>query len=52
VFAPKDGQFVCFEPMVAPTNALRSGVGLRVLRPGETFRARFSLRVSSLPQSP
>lgn len=49
VFSPSNAQFICFEPMVAPANALRSGIGLRVLSPGEMFRARFSLHVSSAP---
>ena len=47
VYAPKGGQFICFEPMVAPTNALRSGSGLRVLEPGESVRTGFSLRVGT-----
>jgi aldose 1-epimerase len=46
VYAPAGGQFICFEPMAAPTNALRSGVGLRLLAPGERHRATFSLRVA------
>jgi aldose 1-epimerase len=45
VYAPRDGQFICFEPMTAPANALRSGDGLRVLEPGERHRATFELRV-------
>jgi hypothetical protein len=28
------------EPMTAPTNALRSGRGLRLVEPGATFRIR------------
>jgi aldose 1-epimerase len=48
VFAPASGQFICFEPMAAPANALRSGGGLRVLSPGERFVASFSLAVSDL----
>jgi galactose mutarotase-like enzyme len=48
VFAPRAGQFICFEPMTAPANALRSGAGLRVLAPGERFAARFSVAVSDL----
>ena len=48
VFAPASGQFICFEPMAAPANALRSGGGLRVLSPGERFAASFSLAVSDL----
>ena len=46
VYAPRSGQFICFEPMTAPTNALRSGVGLRLLAPGERYMAAFSLRVA------
>jgi len=46
VYAPKGGQFICFEPMTAPTNALRSGTGLPLLRPGERFRAVFSVFAS------
>jgi galactose mutarotase-like enzyme len=46
VFAPAGGQFICFEPMTAPANALRSGEGLRLLAPGERYVAGFSLAVS------
>jgi aldose 1-epimerase len=45
VFAPASGQFICFEPMTAPANALRSGDGLRLLLPGERFSAGFSVAV-------
>jgi aldose 1-epimerase len=45
VYAPREQQFICFEPMTAPTNALRSGTGLLVLAPGERRRSRFSVRV-------
>jgi aldose 1-epimerase len=45
VFAPPAAQFICFEPMTAPTNALRSGGGLRLLDPGERYRAGFSVCV-------
>jgi aldose 1-epimerase len=48
VYAPLSGSFICFEPMTAPTNALRSGDGLRLLAPGERFRTGFSLRVEDL----
>ncbi len=48
VFAPAGGQFICFEPMTAPANALRSGEGLRVLAPGERYVARFSVGVTDL----
>ncbi len=43
VYAPRAGEFICFEPMTAPANALRSGAGLRLLTPGESCRARFAL---------
>jgi aldose 1-epimerase len=45
VFAPASGQFICFEPMTAPANALRSGEGLRLLAPGERFAASFEVAV-------
>jgi aldose 1-epimerase len=45
VFAPRDQQFICFEPMTAPTNALESGDGLRRIEPGQAFEATFTLRV-------
>ena len=45
VFAPAGKDFICFEPMTAPTNALRSGVGLRRLEPGDAFTGVFSITV-------
>jgi aldose 1-epimerase len=48
VFAPTGSQFICFEPMTAPANALRSGAGLVVLAPGERRRAGFSVSVEDL----
>lgn len=45
VYAPRQEQFVCFEPMTAPTDALVTGQGLRTVAPGDTFRAEFRLRV-------
>jgi aldose 1-epimerase len=49
VFAPTSAACVCFEPMTAPTNALRSGAGLRVLAPGERFTARFAVVLAEHP---
>ncbi len=46
LYAPLDGHFICFEPMTAPANALRSGDALRLLVPGERYRAGFSLGLS------
>jgi galactose mutarotase-like enzyme len=48
VYAPREGKFICFEPMTSPTNALRSGAGLSMLAPGERQRSRFSVRVEDL----
>lgn len=45
IYAPPGNDFICFEPMTAPTNALRSGDGLTVIAPGEEYRAAF--RVSA-----
>ena len=45
VFSPRGAQFICFEPMTAPTNALRTGDGLRHVAPGETFTATFRIDV-------
>ena len=43
-FAPGDDDVICFEPMAAPTDALRRG-GYRVARPGEPGVAQFAIRV-------
>jgi aldose 1-epimerase len=47
IYAPPGKDFICFEPMTAPTNALRSGDGLRLLDPGSTHAATFTLRYRS-----
>jgi aldose 1-epimerase len=44
IFAPPGEDVVCFEPMTAPTDALRRG-GYRTARPGEPAVAVFSIRV-------
>jgi galactose mutarotase-like enzyme len=44
VFAPPGGEFVCLEPMAAPTNALGAGT-CPLVEPGGAFTARFALRV-------
>lgn len=48
VYAPADGRFICFEPMSAPANALRSGEGLALLAPGELYSASFAVSVEEL----
>jgi galactose mutarotase-like enzyme len=43
IYAPPGKDFICFEPMTAPTNALRSGDALPVIEPGETYSASFTV---------
>ena len=43
VYAPGGKDYVCFEPMTAPANALRSGDGLRIVSPGELHRTAFTI---------
>jgi aldose 1-epimerase len=45
IYAPKNKEYVAIEPMTAPTNALASGQGLRIVEPGGTFRAGFKIRM-------
>ena len=43
IFAPPSRDFICFEPMTAPTNALRSADDLLVVEPGGEYRAVFRI---------
>ena len=43
VFAPAGSDFVCFEPMAAPTNALVTGADLSVVNPGDRYEAAFEI---------
>jgi aldose 1-epimerase len=46
VYSPPGADFICFEPMSAPTNALRrGGEALRTVRRPESFSARFSISI-------
>lgn len=47
IFAPAEWNLVSFEPQIAPANALNSGHGLTVVKPGRTFRAAFAIVISS-----
>lgn len=50
VFSPAGAEFVCFEPMTAPTNALvTGGEALRTVAPGAGFEASFSVEVEGTP---
>ena len=42
IYAPPDGDFVCFEPMTAVVDALVTG-SCRVVEPGSQFTAEFSI---------
>ena len=46
VYAPPGHDYICFEPMTAPTNALNSGEGLVLVAPGEEHRTRWSVTVT------
>jgi galactose mutarotase-like enzyme len=45
LYAPAGEDFVCFEPMTGPTNALVSREGLPLLAPGERFQTAFAVTV-------
>jgi galactose mutarotase-like enzyme len=50
VYAPADDDVIAFEPMTAPTDALVAGPPeLRVLAPGESYAAAFSITVAAGP---
>ena len=46
VYAPADQDFICFEPMTAPTNALISGKELALVAPGQQDRAAFRVSIA------
>ncbi len=46
VYSPPGAEFICFEPMTAPTNALRAGADLPVAQPGESFTATWTIAVT------
>jgi galactose mutarotase-like enzyme len=48
IFAPKGKDFVAIEPMTAPTNALTSGRGLRIVQPGAELHAAFRIGVQEI----
>ncbi|HEY5197339.1 MAG TPA: aldose 1-epimerase [Solirubrobacteraceae bacterium] len=48
VFAPAAADFVCFEPMTAPVDALTSGRGLGWVDPGGSFTAEFAFSVTGI----
>lgn len=52
VFAPAGDECVAFEPMMAEANALVSGAGLPLARPGSTVVAAFAVAVSDASSEP
>ena len=46
VYAPDDDDVIAFEPMTAPTNTLVTGQDLKLLQPGESYVASFSIKVT------
>ena len=46
VYAPEGEDTISFEPMTAPTDALRSGRGLELVEPGERRAATFAISVT------
>jgi aldose 1-epimerase len=46
VYAPPGHDYICFEPMTAPTNALDSGQGLTLVAPGRDYRTRWSITIT------
>jgi aldose 1-epimerase len=51
LYAPAGSEFICFEPMTAPVDALRDGHGLRFATPGEKFFAEFAVTATQLESS-
>ncbi len=48
LYAPEDDDVIAYEPMTAPTDALvTGGADLRLLEPGGSFEARFSIAVDA-----
>jgi galactose mutarotase-like enzyme len=48
VYSPPGAQFICFEPMTAPTNALLAGgAALPLAQPGSAYRATFRIGVAT-----
>jgi len=48
VYAPPDRDFICFEPMTAPCNALVSGERLRRVAPRESFTAIWAIHLEAI----
>ena len=47
IYAPMGRDYISFEPMVAPANALNTGDALPIVRAGDRYRAVFRIAVGS-----
>ncbi len=45
VYAPVEHDYICIEPMTAPTDALVTGESVPFARPGQPFAAAFRIRI-------
>ncbi len=45
IYSPPGAEFICFEPMTAPTNALRTGRDLPIVDAGQAFTATWTIAV-------
>lgn len=52
VYTPTGADFICFEPMTAPVDALHTGERLPLAQPGEPFTAEFVISVTGLSAPP
>jgi galactose mutarotase-like enzyme/CHAD domain-containing protein len=52
VYAPAGQDFICFEPMKSPVNALVTGRELASVEPGQSDTAQFSIRIGPAPTDP
>lgn len=48
IYAPIRRDYISFEPMTAPTNALVTGEALPIVAPGQRYEAMFRIEVSSI----
>jgi aldose 1-epimerase len=48
VYSPPGAEFICFEPMTAPTNALSTGNDLPTVEAGGSFSATWTVSVTDL----
>lgn len=52
VYSPAGAEFICFEPMRSPVNALISGRDLASVQPGDSDVSEFTIRIGPPPEEP